>query len=382
MSGSRSLSSCAVVLCMLAAPPESAARGSPAAAAPPDGSCSSRCDDLVYWPGTLRLGKGPRLAADGLRREAALADASTLGLTLPDRGACDATVWIKGEWSSTGQVASACSSAVFGAEESGRDEGKPVTERREIPTDVAEPPYVVHVRNGDPDGSHRFGDDEVRLNGRVPQSPADVTKQVERYGISGEKGDAGDEGDAVPLRLAWVDIQASVPFAYVAAGREVRRLLADIGVRVQLRRGRQGDVSGDEIHVVLLGERPASPTLSNRTMGATVKDRTVKTVWVFVPNVAWSLRIPEEPPWTLCQRRELSQALGRVITHELVHVLAPDCPHSTGLMSAVLARDTLLRAGLRLDRSLATQFRAALTPAGRAAEPTATGTALAGAGRF
>lgn len=47
----------------------------------------------------------------------------------------------------------------------------------------------------------------------------------------------------------------------------------------------------------------------------------------------------------------LGTALGRVLAHELLHTIAPDCPHTrSGLMAANLNRRALLAPGVGFDR--------------------------------
>jgi hypothetical protein len=193
-----------------------------------------------------------------------------------------------------------------------------------------------------------------------------------------------DRGPGLPaLRLAWFDVHDAAPFAYDAGAAEVRRLLGGLGIDVQWRRAMPGEVSRDgETQVILLAARPSSPRLSPHTMGAALKDRSIRAIWVFVPNVAWTLGVPS-PPRSLSarQERELALALGRVVSHELVHSFAPDHPHSTGLMNSVLGREALLREGLKLDGAAERAFRSALSPAARASQAVSE-TRSGGAGRF
>lgn len=57
---------------------------------------------------------------------------------------------------------------------------------------------------------------------------------------------------------------------------------------------------------------------------------------------------PGHGPWA----RRLGRALGRVLAHELVHAIAPDCPHThAGLMSARLSRRLLLAPGVGFDET-------------------------------
>jgi hypothetical protein len=67
------------------------------------------------------------------------------------------------------------------------------------------------------------------------------------------------------------------------------------------------------------------------------------TIWIDVKAVA---AVADTPGGLLCcspQMRPLSLALGRVLTHELVHVLLPSLPHArSGLMARRVGRATLV----------------------------------------
>lgn len=66
---------------------------------------------------------------------------------------------------------------------------------------------------------------------------------------------------------------------------------------------------------------------------------------------------PGHGPWA----RRLGRALGRVLAHELVHAIAPDCPHTHGgLMSARLSRRLLLAPGVGFDETAERHLRRAV----------------------
>lgn len=66
---------------------------------------------------------------------------------------------------------------------------------------------------------------------------------------------------------------------------------------------------------------------------------------------------PGHGPWA----RRLGRALGRVLAHELVHAVAPDCPHTHGgLMSARLSRRLLLAPGVGFDETAQRHLRRAV----------------------
>jgi hypothetical protein len=147
------------------------------------------------------------------------------------------------------------------------------------------------------------------------------------------------------------DVQQAAPGAYPTMAREVSRLFRDLHVEVSWRRAKPGDISGpDETQVILMDSDGESSGQSRQVLGATRKHG-LRAVWVYLPNVTLTLGIRREAAaWSLRQREELACALGRVIAHELIHVVAPDRPHSsTGLMSSKLDRGLLVSPGVHLD---------------------------------
>ena len=57
-------------------------------------------------------------------------------------------------------------------------------------------------------------------------------------------------------------------------------------------------------------------------------------------------------------RRGLGVALGRVLAHELIHTVAPDCPHTrAGLMASRLTRRMLTAPGVSFDETAARHLR-------------------------
>jgi hypothetical protein len=63
--------------------------------------------------------------------------------------------------------------------------------------------------------------------------------------------------------------------------------------------------------------------------------------------------------------RALAQALARVVTHEVVHAIDPEIPHTdtASIMNAHLTPEKLRRAGLGLTSSTAIQLVATISRA-------------------
>ena len=65
---------------------------------------------------------------------------------------------------------------------------------------------------------------------------------------------------------------------------------------------------------------------------------------------------------------ELGTALGRVLAHELLHTVAPDCPHTShGLMAARFDRRTLTSPGIGFDETAGRYLRRGLSAYGEEA---------------
>ena len=77
--------------------------------------------------------------------------------------------------------ASSCLSKAFGPEVFARGKGAPVTVVHEFSADLFEPPFVLHLLNGDPDGRNRVSSAEVWLNGQLLLSPSAFSQQVSGY---------------------------------------------------------------------------------------------------------------------------------------------------------------------------------------------------------
>jgi hypothetical protein len=169
-----------------------------------------------------------------------------------------------------------------------------------------------------------------------------------------------DAGAAAPrLRLVWIDVLDSAPFAFQGAARETSAILTAAGVETAWTLGDVSTVTtGDELKIVLMAGATNGAHLPAHVMGGTRRGAQSHTTWVYLSNVLWALGLHDKGARRLSIQEEehLARALGRVVAHEIVHAVAPDLPHSPhGLMAGSLGRAFLL------------QPRAALAPAERAA---------------
>ena len=165
------------------------------------------------------------------------------------------------------------------------------------------------------------------------------------------------------LRLVWCDVLRRTPFPFEVMSAEVERILGGERVDVTWRvvEGDAGIVDDSEIKVILLDRPPAKPARNHLVMGATPREGSSRTAWVYSSPVAWALGLTQEALLPLSQQQELARALGRVVAHEIVHVVAPAVPHQRrGLMQARMDRKNLLMPGLSLESAERRMFEAEL----------------------
>lgn len=165
------------------------------------------------------------------------------------------------------------------------------------------------------------------------------------------------------LRLVWLDTADCAPGTYPIATVEARTLLERLGAEVLWRRGETREIAQDgEIRVVLVPSVVESRRLPGPLLGATPTRLTGAPVaWVHVPSVVASLGLPQRRGvLSLPERRVIGIALGRVIAHEVVHVVAPAVPHGAGLMSERLGRRELAATTIQFASDVVLGMRAAL----------------------
>ncbi|HXV62062.1 MAG TPA: hypothetical protein VEK15_15290 [Vicinamibacteria bacterium] len=168
------------------------------------------------------------------------------------------------------------------------------------------------------------------------------------------------------IQLVWYDPYLLVPAAAEGSIRsEVETLFERNGINVRMHFARKGDTDPlprRRISVIV------SPAEGNRfgvaanSMAAAVGARSSGyTIFLFHPSVRRALG-HQSARSTPRQLAELSRAIGRIVAHELVHVLVPERGHTpSGLMSRRLTRKHLTGKSLNLD---AASRRLAMSRAG------------------
>jgi hypothetical protein len=135
--------------------------------------------------------------------------------------------------------------------------------------------------------------------------------------------------------------------------------------------GESRPLRGDEARVILMSSHP-SRRRGDRVLGAVFRERgPSRAAWVYVEDVRVVLRGGTSAPRGPAIR-ELSVAVGRVLAHEVVHLLAPEHPHATaGLMAGAVDR-RVLAGKAPLDRACLRAIRLAVSPPAAAALAAAT----------
>lgn len=153
------------------------------------------------------------------------------------------------------------------------------------------------------------------------------------------------------LDLVWSDPAQALPCSFDDVGREVTRIFQRVGVDVTWRPLGTRDAAPPEIMVVFLDAGPPGSVPVN-AMGATHRDqRRQPALWVLLCSVRRALGLDPTSGRAAhgFPKRLFARALGRVVAHEAIHILAPAHPHATqGLMHHCLGRSDLLKADLSL----------------------------------
>ena len=129
------------------------------------------------------------------------------------------------------------------------------------------------------------------------------------------------------LRAVEIDFASLAPLTRSVMRHELGLVLAPASLTLAWRRSRpDAETDPDELRVVLL--RSIGVGADQGALGSTARRGLVPTIWVYVPTVALALGLDLEAVATsLDAQRLMGLALGRVVAHEIVHVLAPDVGH-------------------------------------------------------
>jgi len=170
--------------------------------------------------------------------------------------------------------------------------------------------------------------------------------------------------EAVEVAVVWIAAPEACPVDPVAVFAEVRRIFRGVPFRVAWREEPPESQSpGGEIRVIGLRNDPANH--AHPPLGITLRGVS-DTAWVLCSPVARAIGIPAG-----VRSPRLDVAVGRVVTHELVHVVFSSVPHALrGLMAPVVDAAVLTRPELELDGGVRHALRRRLEKAAARRQPT------------
>ena len=172
--------------------------------------------------------------------------------------------------------------------------------------------------------------------------------------------DLGPAPDERPLRAAFVDMAGLRRLTFQTLEHELQSMLEPAQVKLQ---GRRIDAAAEsdrnELRIVFLDSSGLGADVGRFVLGSTSLAAPVPTIWVYYPNVIRALGFDfESVSSSISEQRSLGLALGRVLTHEIVHAVAPEVPHSpSGLMAVRWSTSKLGFRPIRLEQPLAEAIR-------------------------
>jgi len=164
---------------------------------------------------------------------------------------------------------------------------------------------------------------------------------------------------AVALTLVLTDVQA-LPLDRPTLEGAVSAALADSGLELSWDAtppGAERRLDSGEARVILLDRHPRRG--KELVLGSVLRQQSRNVaLWVYVGDVR---RVLDGGAPGRSNRLQLSIAVGRVIAHEVAHLVAPEQPHAgQGLMSRMVDRGVLLQAEAPLDADCRAAMRSAL----------------------
>lgn len=161
--------------------------------------------------------------------------------------------------------------------------------------------------------------------------------------------------DVPILHVVWNDAyDLFPPTGFDRMRDEVERIFAENGIAVRVHYAEKGQSRDDfpdpAVNAILLPLEAASWKLRRDAMAAAIGEAGMpSSIFIFHSVVKRALGHDEDRA-TPRLNAELARGMGRIVAHELVHVLAPKQRHSrTGLMAEKLTRKVLLGDTIVLD---------------------------------
>src|SRR5262245_17983447 len=166
---------------------------------------------------------------------------------------------------------------------------------------------------------------------------------IRGFVVAGLLASCAGAGAQEELRLVLIDLVGVHPSVAEAMRLEAERLLGPSGVTLKLRGAAPSEVrDGSELALVLLPERRRyqgreGSLAEVQTVGAN------STIWIDVVAVTSLACARRGLDGRSVEARWAARALGRVLTHELVHYLDPTLRHARrGLMAPKVGRQVLV----------------------------------------
>jgi hypothetical protein len=166
------------------------------------------------------------------------------------------------------------------------------------------------------------------------------------------------------LRAAFVDMAGLRALTFRILQPELQSMLEPTQVKLQ---GHRIDAAAEsdrrELRIVFLDSTGLGADDGKSILGSTSLAAPVPTIWVYYPNVVRALGFDlESVSSSIREQRLLGVALARVLTHEIVHAVAPEVPHSSsGLMAIRWSTGKLGFRSMRLEERLAETIRSGVT---------------------
>jgi hypothetical protein len=166
------------------------------------------------------------------------------------------------------------------------------------------------------------------------------------------------------VRLAWTDPVGITAGGWFPAAEEASRVLGRLGLQAESRAARVSEpLRSDEVRVILVPGAPPRRKGGRSAIAGASSTYSIPKVWVRPDGIAWILGA-STPFHPLSARPEIllrfDRLLGRVVAHEVVHLIAPAIPHGSGLMSACLDAGEFLQPNLRIDPEIAVLVQTAV----------------------
>jgi hypothetical protein len=174
---------------------------------------------------------------------------------------------------------------------------------------------------------------------------------------------AGECPGGARLALVFRD-ETAVGLDVDAVEQEARRIFASAGIALDWRLS-TAEVAPPKGEVtVLFRARPETAALGETTLGAVNPDANgIARVFLSGLERILGFRATSGEGLRPAARQRLARTLGRVLAHEVVHVLAPELGHRThGLMDASMQRAFALRPRVTLDRETTEALLGRLQP--------------------